>query len=86
MQAEKGVNFNNGQDIISNRPLPLIKLSHILNLMIIFIYLFLNFIGVQLIYNVVLVLGVQQRDSVIHIHIFILFQILFSYRLSENAE
>ena len=34
-----------------------------------------NFIGVELIYNVVLVAGVQQSDSVIHIHVFILFQI-----------
>ena len=31
----------------------------------------------QLIYSVVLVSGVQQSDSVIHIHISILFQILF---------
>ena len=31
-----------------------------------------NFIGVQLIYNVVLVSGVQQSDSAVHIHIFIL--------------
>ena len=30
---------------------------------------------VELIYNVVLVAGVQQSDSVIHIHVFILFQI-----------
>ena len=29
-----------------------------------------------MIYNVVLISGVQQSDSVIHIHIFILFQIL----------
>ena len=37
-------------------------------------------------YNVVLLSGVQQNDSVIHIHIFVLFQILFSYRLSQNIE
>ena len=30
-----------------------------------------NFIGVQLMYNVVLVSGVQQIDSVIHIHVYI---------------
>ena len=36
------------------------------------------FIGVELIYNVVLVSGVQQSDSIIHIHIFILFR-LFSH-------
>ena len=33
-----------------------------------FVY-FKIFIGVQLIYNVVLVSGVQQSDSVMHIHI-----------------
>ena len=38
-------------------------------------------VGVELIYNVVSVSGVQPSDSVIHIHIFILFQILFPYRL-----
>ena len=36
---------------------------------------FNNVIEVQLIYNVVLVSTVQQRDSVIHIHIYILFHI-----------
>ena len=36
-----------------------------------------------MIYNVVLVSGVQQSDSVLHIHISILFQILF-YR--ENLQ
>ena len=49
----------------------------------------LNFkfcIGVWLIYNVMFVSGVQQSDSVIHIHISILFQILFSYRLLQNFE
>ena len=46
----------------------------------------LNFIRVELIYNVVLVSSEQQCDSIIHIHVFILFQILFSYRLSENTE
>ena len=40
----------------------------------------------QLIYNVVLVLGVQQSGSVIHIHISILFQFLFPYRLLQNTE
>ena len=30
-----------------------------------------------------LILGVQHSDSVIHIHIFILFQILCPYRLTE---
>jgi len=47
-----------------------------------FIY-FLNFIGLQLIYNVVLVSCVQQGDSVVHIPI--LFYI-FSYKLFLNIE
>ena len=32
---------------------------------------FLNFTGVELIYHVVLVSGVQQSDSAVHIHIYI---------------
>ena len=44
-------------------------------------FFILFYIGVELIYNVVSVSGVQPSDSVIHIHIFILFQILFPYRL-----
>ena len=36
--------------------------------------------------NVVLVSGVQYRDSVIHIHVSILLQILFSFRLLHNIE
>ena len=36
--------------------------------------------------NVVLVSGVKQSDSAIHIHVSILFQILFPFRLSENIE
>ena len=39
-----------------------------------------------MIYNVVLVSGVEQSDSVLHIHITILFQILFPYRLLQNIE
>ena len=46
-----------------------------------YIFKFLFYIGEQLINNVVLVSGVQQSDSVIHIHVSILFQILFPYRL-----
>ena len=34
----------------------------------------------------VLVSGVQQRDSVVHIHVSILFQILFPFRLLQNIE
>ena len=36
--------------------------------------------------NVVLVSGVQQSDSIIHIHVSILFQILFPFRLLHNIE
>ena len=43
---------------------------------------FLNFIGVELIYKIMLVSGVQQSDSVIHI--FILFQIFYLDRLLQN--
>ena len=49
-------------------------------------FFFLIFIGVQLIYNVVLLLGVQQSESVIHIHISTLFQILFPYRPLQSTE
>ena len=44
------------------------------------------FIGVQLIYNVVLVSGVQQSESVIHIHISTLFKILFPHRSLKSIE
>ena len=47
---------------------------------------FLFYIGAQLINDVVLVSGVQQRDSVIHVHVSILFQILFPIRLLQNSE
>ena len=36
--------------------------------------------------NVVLVSGVQQSDSVLHIHVSILFQILFPYRPLQSIE
>lgn len=39
----------------------------------------------SLVYSVVLVSGVQQRDSVIQTHIFTLFQILVSYRVRETV-
>ena len=38
-------------------------------------------IEIWLIYNVVLISGTQQSDSVIHIYIYLLFQSLFHYRL-----
>ena len=44
------------------------------------------FIEVYLIYNVVLVSGVQQSDSVIHTYIYILFPILFHYGLLQDIE
>ena len=48
-----------------------------------FIKKFLFYVGIQLIYNTVLVSGLQQSDSVIHIHLSILFQILFPFRLLQ---
>ena len=47
---------------------------------------FLFYIGVQLINNVVLVSGVQRSDSVTHVHVSLLFQILFLFRLLHNTE
>ena len=44
------------------------------------------YIELYLINNVVIVSGVQQSDSVIHIHVSILFQILFPFRLLHNTE
>ena len=50
---------------------------------------FLNFlfhVGEQLVNNVVFVSDKQQSDSVIHIHISILSQIFFSFRLLQKIE
>ena len=47
---------------------------------------FIFLIEIYLIYSVVLVSSVEQSDSIIHIHIFILFQILFPYKLLQNTE
>ena len=47
---------------------------------------FLFYIGVELINNVVLVSGVQQSDSVTHIHVSVLSQILFPIRLLQSIE
>ena len=44
------------------------------------------YVGAWLIKNVVLVSGVQQRDSVIYIHVSILFQSLFTFTLLQNVE
>ena len=51
-----------------------------------FFFYFLCYIGVELINYVVLVSGVQQSDSVTHMHVSILFQILFPIRLLQNIE
>ena len=45
---------------------------------------FLFYMGVELIYSVVFISGVEQNDSGIHIHLSILFQILFPYRFSHT--
>ena len=51
------------------------------------LFLQLIFIRVKLIYNVMLVSAVHQSESVIRIHIFTLFQILFPYRsLHSNQQ
>ena len=44
------------------------------------------YIGVYLINSVMLVSGVQQSDSIIHIQVSILFQILFPFWLLQNIE
>ena len=49
-----------------------------------FFFNFLFYIGVQLIYNVVLVSDVQQSDPFIRIHVSLLFWVLFSIRLFQN--
>lgn len=48
----------------------------------------LNFIGILLIYNIVLVSDVQQINGYIYIYIYIsiLFQIPFPYKLLQNFE
>ena len=44
------------------------------------------FIGVKLIYNVVLVFALQQSEPVINTHVSILIQILFPYRSFQSTE
>ena len=51
-----------------------------------YIKIFFNFIRMHLIYNIVLVSSIKQSDSVMHIHMFILLQILCPYRLSQTIE
>ena len=51
-------------------------------------FFFINlifYIGVQLIYNVVFVSGVQRRDSFVHRYRTLLFQILFPWRLLTTS-
>ena len=50
------------------------------------LFCFVFLIEVELIYNVMLVSSVKRSDSVIHTYIYILFQILFPYRLLQNIE
>ena len=50
-----------------------------------FYFYFLIFIGVQLLYNVVLVSAVQQSESAICIHISPVFWISFPFRSEHNA-
>ena len=50
-----------------------------------FFFYFLNVIGIQLTYSVILVSSVQLSDSIIHKDIFLLFQILFPYRLLSRV-
>ena len=56
-----------------------IALYRLQSVLICIIFLKENYIGVQLIYNVMLVSGVQQSESFIYIHISTLFQILSPY-------
>ena len=51
-----------------------------------FLHFIFFFIEIQLIYNVVLVSSVQQRDSVIHIYIYTFFYILFHYKLLQDIQ
>ena len=44
----------------------------------------LYYVGVSLNNKVVIVSSVQQSDSVIHIYVSVLFQILFPFRLLQN--
>ena len=50
------------------------------------IFFKLIFIGVQLIYNVVLVSGVQQSESAISTHISILLDFFFPYKSLQSIE
>ena len=51
-----------------------------------FILKILFYIGVRLMDNVVLILGAQQSDSVLHTHLSTLFQVPFPFRLFKTIE
>ena len=55
---------------------------------VMFLYLLwlLFYIGVELINNLTLTSGVKQSDSVTHIPVSVLFQVLFPFRLLQNIE
>ena len=59
---------------------------HLWGLNFILFFNFLFYVGVQLIYNVVLVSDAWQSDSVLRIHVSLLFRVLFSVRLFQNIE
>ena len=60
-------------DLQGHQKTSLLETSPLLSLTLMIIFFKLIFIGVQLIYNVVLVLAVQQSELVLHIHISPLF-------------
>ena len=70
--AKSMINFLNDE-------LAFIKIKHIA-----FLIWCLFYIGVSLIYNIVLVSSVQQSDSVIHISI--IFQVIFPYKFLQNID
>ena len=51
-----------------------------------FIYLFIYFIGLQLLYNVVLVSTVQQSELAVCVHITPLFWLSFLFRSPQSTE
>ena len=63
-----------------------LKISMILQTSAFFKIQLLIYIGVQLIYSIVLILVVWEINSLIHTHISILPQILFPYRLLKTIE
>ena len=49
------------------------------------VFIFKNFIGIQLTYKVVLILGIQQSKSLIHIHIYVGYIHSFSDSFPKQA-